>query len=114
MKRTSMIVAAAFGLGFSGLAGLSYALSASAQSAATQTTSTERTDTFAIENMTCALCPITVKTAMEHVTGVKSVQVDFNAKTATVVYDPSVAAAEAIAAASTNAGYPAKPVGQGS
>ncbi|MFZ5617876.1 MAG: heavy-metal-associated domain-containing protein, partial [Pseudomonadota bacterium] len=33
--------------------------------------------------------------------------VDFDAKTATVVYDPSVATADEIAAASTNAGYPA-------
>ncbi|CEJ16046.1 Mercuric transport protein periplasmic component precursor [bacterium YEK0313] len=69
--------------------------------AATQTT------TFAVQNMTCALCPVTVKRAMEGVKGVKSVTVDFDAKTATVVYDPSVATPDAIAAASTNAGYPA-------
>ncbi|GAB4124161.1 MAG: hypothetical protein Kow00104_08590 [Rhodothalassiaceae bacterium] len=62
---------------------------------------------FAISNMTCALCPITVKKAMEGVAGVKSVAVDFDAKTATVVFDPAVTNADAIAAASTNAGYPA-------
>jgi mercuric ion binding protein len=62
-----------------------------------------------VENMTCALCPVTVRTAMERVPGVKSVAVDFKAKTATVVFDPSVTTVEAIAAASTNAGYPARP-----
>jgi mercuric ion binding protein len=44
---------------------------------------------------------------MEGVSGVKSVSIDFDAKTATVVFDPSVTSIEAIAAASTNAGYPA-------
>lgn len=67
-----------------------------------------RTATFAVENMTCALCPITVKKAMERVAGVRSVEVDFEAKTATVVFDPALATAEAIAAASTDAGYPAR------
>jgi mercuric ion binding protein len=66
-----------------------------------------QTATFAIENMTCALCPITVKSAMEKVIGVNSVQIDFEAKTATVVFDPAVTTLEAIAASSTNAGYPA-------
>ncbi len=69
--------------------------------------SEERIQTFAIENMTCATCPITVKKAMSGVDGVVSVNVDFGAKTATVVYDPSVTNSEWIAAASTNAGYPA-------
>ena len=67
----------------------------------------ERTATFAIENMTCALCPITVKKAMEGVSGVKAVTVDFDAKTATVVFDPAIATLDAIAETSTNAGYPA-------
>lgn len=65
--------------------------------------------TFIVEKMTCALCPVTVKTAMQRVPGVKSVEIDFKAKTATVIFDPSVTTVEAIAAASTNAGYPARP-----
>jgi mercuric ion binding protein len=73
------------------------------------TSVSEQKVTFVIENMSCALCPVTVKTAMERVSGVKSVQIDFKAKTATVTFDPSVTTAEAIAAASTNAGYPARP-----
>lgn len=81
-----------------------------AQSAAVQAATIE-TATFAIDNMTCALCPLTVKTAMERVDGVRSVSVDFGAKTATVTFDPAVATNEAIAAASAGAGYPARPAG---
>ncbi|MBL8907338.1 MAG: heavy-metal-associated domain-containing protein [Rhizobiales bacterium] len=66
-----------------------------------------QTTVFAIENMTCALCPVTVKAAMEGVNGVNSVRIDFDAKTATVVFDPALTTAGAIAASSANAGYPA-------
>ena len=66
--------------------------------------------TFAIANMACATCPITVKKAMS-VQGVRSVKVDFQGKAATAEFDPKVTNAAAIAAASTNAGYPAKPKG---
>ena len=65
--------------------------------------------TFSIANMTCPTCPITVKTAMSGVRGVQSVKIDLRSKAAIVVFDPVVTNAAAIAAASTNAGYPAKP-----
>ena len=65
------------------------------------------TASFTVENMTCALCPVTVKAAMEGVEGVRSVVVDFGEKSATVVFAPSVTTPEAIAAASVNAGFPA-------
>lgn len=68
-----------------------------------------RTETFAVKNMTCSLCPVTVKKAMSDVAGVRSVKVDFYSKTATVTFDPSKTTADAIAMASTNAGYPATP-----
>lgn len=67
----------------------------------------EQNRRFAIENMTCALCPITVKTAMAAVPGVSVVEVDFGRKEAAVRYDDAVAAPDDIARASTNAGYPA-------
>jgi len=66
---------------------------------------------LAVENMTCELCPVTVKTAMARVPGVTSVVIDFDAKTATVTFDPSTTTIDAIAAASTNVGYPAHPAG---
>ncbi len=71
----------------------------------------ERTVVFAVENMTCALCPVTVKAAMERVPGVRSVVIDFDAKTATVVFDPASATEQAIAAEAANVGYPASVLG---
>lgn len=103
MKKTIIAFAAAAAFAIVGVAS---AYMASATSAAASS-SEERIQTFAIENMTCAACPITVKKAMSGVDGVRAVNVDFDAKTATVVYDPSVTTADEIAAASTNAGYPA-------
>lgn len=94
-----------------GVAALPLITPVSAQSATTQVAIKEQTQAFAIENMYCAACPITVRMAMEKVAGVTSVTVDFEAKSATVVYDPSIATVEAIAAASTNVGYPAKAIG---
>jgi mercuric ion binding protein len=70
----------------------------------------DRTVTFAIENMSCALCPVTVKKAMADVPGVSNVEVSLETNTATVVFDASTVSASDVAAASTNAGYPAEPV----
>lgn len=85
---------------------------AAALAAAQAIVATERTLVFAVENMTCALCPLTVRKAMERVPGVTSVAIDFDAKTATVVYDSSIATVDAIAAASTDVGYPAHVLGE--
>lgn len=68
-----------------------------------------RTQVFTVAQMTCATCPITVRTAMAAVKGVSAVVVDFDTKQATVTFDPLVATPQQIADASTNAGYPAKP-----
>ncbi len=106
MQRSLVLAAALLALGGLGWAAGTIQVPAAAQSTAQQA-AVARTRTFAIENMTCALCPVTVKKAIEGVAGVKSVAVDFDAKTATVVFDPSVTDEAAIAAASTNAGYPA-------
>jgi mercuric ion binding protein len=71
-----------------------------------------QTSNFAVSNMTCATCPIAVKTAMGRVAGVKQVKVDFEAKIASVTYDPSTATPAMIAMASTNIGFPARQVAQ--
>ncbi len=71
---------------------------------------TEDTQSFAIEKMTCAMCPITVRKAMERVDGVQSVTVDYDTKTAIAVFDPAKTSAKAIADASTDVGYPATPI----
>jgi len=65
-----------------------------------------KTATLAVQNMTCALCPITVKKSLEKVPGVSAVKVDFNSKTATVTYDADKVQPESLTKATTNAGYP--------
>jgi periplasmic mercuric ion binding protein len=70
-------------------------------------TAAERTVTLIVQDMTCALCPITVRTAIEHVAGVKDGKVDLATKTAVVVFDDAQATAQDIAEASGEAGYPA-------
>lgn len=72
-----------------------------------------RDQTYAIEGMTCAACPITVKKAMSRVDGVESVSVDFKEKTATVLFDPKKTTGNAIAKASTAVGFPATIAKQG-
>ncbi|WP_211454866.1 mercury resistance system periplasmic binding protein MerP [Collimonas antrihumi] len=65
-----------------------------------------KTVTLDVKNMTCELCPITVKKSLDKMSGVRSVKVDFNKKTAVVTYDPDKARTEALTKATTNAGYP--------
>jgi len=79
--------------------------------AAAQSIAAEQTVIFAVDNMTCALCPITVKRAMEGVEGVRTVEIDFEARTATVIFDTAATSADTIATASANAGYPAREAG---
>lgn len=67
---------------------------------------TPKTVTLDVQNMTCELCPITVKKSLEKVPGVRAVKVDFDHKTATVNYDADKAQADALTKATTNAGYP--------
>lgn len=46
-----------------------------------------RTVTLDVTNMDCAVCPITVRKALEKVPGVTSAKVDFASKRAEVVFD---------------------------
>jgi mercuric ion binding protein len=67
---------------------------------------TPQTVTLDVQNMTCELCPITVKKSLEKVSGVSAVKVDFDKKTAIVTYDADQSQPEALTRATTNAGYP--------
>lgn len=67
---------------------------------------TPKTVTLAVQNMTCEMCPITIKKSLEKVPGVSEVKVDFGKKTATVTYDADKAQLGALTAATTDAGYP--------
>ena len=59
-----------------------------------------------VQNMTCELCPITVKKSLEQVPGVASAKVDLDKRTATVQFDPDRAAPATLIKATTNAGFP--------
>jgi periplasmic mercuric ion binding protein len=59
-----------------------------------------------VQNMTCELCPITVKKALDKVPGVTASKIDLAKKTATVKFDPTQANVAALVKATTNAGYP--------
>jgi mercuric ion binding protein len=59
-----------------------------------------------VQNMTCELCPITVKKSLVQVPGVASAKVDLEKKTATVRFDPDKATPAILVKATTNAGFP--------
>jgi mercuric ion binding protein len=73
----------------------------------------ERTVTFAVENMYCAACPYTVRSAMAAVAGVTRVEVSFEKKSAAVTFDDAKTTIDSIGASSTDAGYHAHVVTQG-
>lgn len=62
--------------------------------------------TLTVENMTCAMCPITVRKSLEKVDGVVTATADYNTKTATVTFDPRKTTLKALTQATTHAGYP--------
>ena len=62
--------------------------------------------TLDVQNMTCAVCPITVKKALENVSGVQQVSIDYASKTATVQFDDTLTAADKLTEATKAAGYP--------
>ena len=101
MKRFAILTLGALMLGLPAAAPMVLAQSATTAAA----TLTEVS--FDVPDMTCALCPLTVKTAMSGVEGVQSVEVDFDTRSATVIFDPALTDAAAIAEASAQAGYPA-------
>jgi len=68
----------------------------------------ERRVTLAVDNMTCAACPVIVKQALAGVDGVRNVHVSYEQKTAAVTYDDSKVTLPALMEASAKAGYPAQ------
>lgn len=67
---------------------------------------TPRTAVLDVQNMTCGLCPVTVKKSLEKVPGVSQAQIDFVKKTATVTFDADMTATAALVKATTEAGFP--------
>ena len=73
---------------------------------ADQTQKNSQTVMLDVQNMTCGMCPITVKAALKKVDGVQSAKVDFDHKTAKVTFDPKKTNIEALIKSTTNVGYP--------
>jgi mercuric ion binding protein len=66
----------------------------------------QQTVTLNIENMTCTMCTVTIKKALQKVEGVQAVTVDYDSKTATIVFDSQKTDSTALIKATTDAGYP--------
>ncbi len=66
----------------------------------------QQTITLNIENMTCSMCTVTIKKALQKVEGVQKVAVDYDAKTAVVTFDSHKTNSAALIKATTDAGYP--------
>ena len=64
------------------------------------------TVTLGVQGMTCAACPITVKTALKRVLGVSDVKVDYKTGIAEVSYDPNKTSPDELAKAITSVGFP--------
>tara|TARA_R110002072_G_scaffold1598_3_gene13570 strand:+ start:27686 stop:28027 length:342 start_codon:yes stop_codon:yes gene_type:complete len=107
MKLKLIAVSAAILLSLTA-AGFGYSSSLQATDESVQAAvSNAATASFDIQNMTCVACPITVRKAMSRVKGVNQVEIDFQNKTAQVIFNPAITTAELIGEASTSIGYPA-------
>ena len=70
---------------------------------------TPKSVTLDVQNMTCGLCPVTIKKALEKTAGVTKAQIDFDKKTAVVSYDADKVNVAKLVSATTNAGCPSTP-----
>lgn len=59
-----------------------------------------------VPGMTCKFCPITIRKALEKIPGVTKIKAEYDTKTATVTFDPSITNIEILTKTTANAGYP--------
>jgi len=69
-----------------------------------------KTTTLSVPGMTCAACPVTVRTALSRVAGVEGTRINFDKREAIVTYDDSRTDVRALTKATTDAGYPSVPI----
>lgn len=65
-----------------------------------------QTVTLAVPGMTCPVCPITVKKALQKVNGVTQVEVSYEKKEAVVTFDDAKTTVDSLTLATAGAGYP--------
>jgi len=63
---------------------------------------------LSIPGMNCPMCPITVRKALEKLTGVGLVEADLKTKEAMVSFDPRLVSIEQLIAATSAAGFPSR------
>ena len=68
-----------------------------------------KTVTLNVSGMTCAACPITVKKALEKVSGVSKIDVLYEKKQVVVTFDDTKANVDSLVKATRNAGDPSQP-----
>lgn len=66
-----------------------------------------KTVTLDVPGMTCEMCPLTIRKALQKVSGVSQVAVSFEKRQAVVTFDDAKITVEALTQATGNAGYPA-------
>ena len=71
-----------------------------------------RTITLSVPSMNCAMCPITVRKALEKVEGVTQANVDYQTKSAVVVYNDQKTSVSQLTQATEDAGYPSTEIKQ--
>ena len=71
-----------------------------------------RTVELSVPSMNCAMCPITVRKALEKVEGVTQANVDYETKSAVVVYDDQKTSVSLLTKATEDAGYPSTEIKQ--
>ena len=88
------------------LSGLFF-MSTSYAEPSSQVQNSSQTIVLNVQNMTCALCKLTIKKALTSVEGTKKVSVNIEDKTVTVTFNPQITNNDALIKTITNAGYPA-------
>lgn len=71
----------------------------------------EQTVTLSVHGMNCPVCPITIRKALKKVDGVSQVKVDYESKSATVIFDDRVTRTKTLMKATENVGYPSTVLG---
>jgi periplasmic mercuric ion binding protein len=65
-----------------------------------------KTVTLDVRNMDCPMCRITIRKALEKIDGVQEARVDYETRTARVIFDPAATDIDALTRATRDAGYP--------
>ena len=76
---------------------------------ATSAFAASQTAVLDIQNMTCSLCGVTVKKALQKVPGVEDAKIDYYTRRATVKYDAGKTTVAEMTKATADAGFPSTP-----